>query len=263
MEVSRSGFYAWRQRPQGDPARTMLIERVKTIHAEKRGSLGSRRMARRLQREGYPVGRHQARSLMREAGVVCRQRRRHRVTTDSAHGRPVAPNRLNRHFTVEAPNQVWVADLTAIWTWEGWLYLAAILDLYDRQVVGWAMAAHMQTSLTCDALEMAVGRRRPAPGLIHHSDRGSQYAAAEYGRVLQIHGMVASMSRKGDCWDNAVMERFIGTLKSEWTADQRYATRAAAQADVTVFMDMEYNGDREHSTLGYRTPREQERAAAA
>ncbi len=241
----------------------MLIERVRAIHWRLRGSYGSRRVAKALQREGYPVGRHQARSLMREAGVECRQRRRWRCTTDSGHDRPLAPNRLQREFQVAEPNRVWVADITAIWTLEGWLYLAAVLDLHDRQLVGWAMAAHMRTELALQALEMAMGRRRPAPGLIHHSDRGSQYAATDYRNRLDQHGLLASMSRKANCWDNAVMERFFGSLKSEWTDSQRYITRTQARQDIIEYIEMHYNSGRLHSTLDYLTPREKELAAAA
>lgn len=175
LRVSRSGFYAWRQRRScRDIERECRIEAVKALHHAKRGCLGSRRMATRLQRQGYGVGGYQARSLMREAGVVCRQRRRTRTTTIADHRRPVAPNRLARRFDVAMPNRVWCADITALWTVRGWLYLAAVLDLGDRQVVGWAMADHMRTELTTKALDMALGRRRPDAGLLHHSDRGSQ-----------------------------------------------------------------------------------------
>jgi len=262
MQVSRSGYYAWRQR-EPDPDRARRVKLVRAIHEQKRGSYGSRRMARELRRRGEPVGRSQARSLMREAGVEARQRRRWRTTTDSDHGYPVAPDRLQRRFLVSEPDRFWVADITAVWTLEGWLYLAAVLDLYDRQVVGWAMAGHMRTELVLAALDMAVGRRRPAPGLIHHSDRGSQYASRAYRETLEKHGMAASMSRKGNCWDNAVMERFFGSLKSEWLADQRYRTRDQARRDIVQYIEMEYNSNRLHSTLGYITPREQQMAVAA
>ena len=264
LVVSRSGFYAWRRRQQRpDPERTRRLERVRAIHAQKRGSYGSRRMAKALQREGLAVGRYQARTLMREAGVQCRQQRRWRATTDSRHTETPAPNLLARQFHAAQPNRVWVADLTVIWTFEGWLYLAAILDLHDRQVVGWAMAEHMRTELAVQALEMALGRRRPPPGLLHHSDQGSQYAAHDYRDMLAAHDIVQSMSRKGDCWDNAVMERFFGSLKSEWTSARRYFTRAEARADVIEYIEMLYNSDRLHSTLNYITPREQEWAVVA
>jgi putative transposase len=199
MQVSRSGFYDWLRRDGSDPQRQGLRERVQAVHQRKRGSYGSRRMALALQREGFEVGRYQARSLMREAGVECRQRRRYRATTDSRHEQPVAENLLARQFEVAEPNTAWVADITALWTLEGWLYLAAVLDLHDRQVVGWAMAGHMRTELTLKALEMALGRRRPPRGLLHHSDRGSQYASREYQQALADHGLVCSMSRKGNC----------------------------------------------------------------
>ena len=262
MQVSRSGYYAWRQR-KPDPDRARRVKLVQAIHEQERGSYGSRRMARELRRRGEPVGRSQARSLMREAGVEARQRRRWRTTTDSDHGDPIAPDRLQRRFLVSEPDRFWVADITAVWTLEGWLYLAAVLDLYDRQVVGWAMAGHMRTELVLAALDMAVGRRRPAPGLIHHSDRGSQYASRAYRERLETHGMEASMSRKGNCWDNAVMERFFGSLKSEWLADQRYRTRDQARRDIVQYIEMEYNSNRLHSTLGYITPREHQMAVAA
>lgn len=263
MQVSRSGFYDWIRRDDTDPEREQLIEWVEEIHERKRGSFGSRRMALALQREGFAVGRYQARSLMRAAEVECRQRRRYRSTTDSGHGRPVAPNLLARQFEVAEPNRAWCADITAIWTLEGWLYLAAVLDLHDRQLVGWAIAGHMRTELVLEALEMAVGRRRPAPGLLHHSDQGSQYASHDYRQALERHEMVASMSRKGNCWDNAVMERFFGSLKSEWTDARRYLTLEQARRDVIHYIELEYNSDRFHSALGDLTPREMELAAAA
>lgn len=259
MAVSHSGFYDWRRR-EPEAHRVYLIERVKAIHRRKRGYCGSRQMALALQREGHRVGRCQARALMREAGTRCRQRRRFRATTDSAHSEPIAPNRLGRQFTVAHPNQVWVADITAIWTLAGWLYLAAVMDLHDRQIVGWAMAGHMRASLAHEALNMAIGRRRPQPGLMHHSDRGVQYAAQSYRQLLSAHGFVASMSRKGNCWDNAVMERFFGSLKSEWTDGQRYLTREQARRDVIEYIEMEYNSCRGHSSLADRTPREVELA---
>ena len=262
MRVSRSGYYAWRQR-EPDPDRGHRIALIKKIHAQKRGSYGSRWMARELQRRGEPVGRSQARSLMREADVEARQRRRWRATTDSDHGYPVAPDRLQRRFLVPAPNRFWVADITAVRTLEGWLYLAAVLDLYDRQVVGWAVAGHMRTELVLAALDMAVGRRQPKPGLVHHSDRGSQYASRAYRETLEKHDMEASMSRKGNCWDNAVMERFFGSLKSEWLADQRYLTREQARRDIVQYIEMEYNSNRLHSTPKYITPREQQMTVAA
>ena len=235
---------------------------VRALQRQRRGALGSRQMLWQLRRRGHPVGRHQTRRLMREAGAACRQRRRFRATTDSNHGQPVAANLLDRGLDVSEPNTAWCADITAIWTLQGWLHLAAVLDLADRQVVGWAMAEHMRGELVEQALEMAIGRRRPPPGLLHHSDRGSQYASGDYRELLATHSLRASMSRKGNCWDNAVMERFFGTLKSEWCDPQRYPSPEDARRDIIVFIEMVYNSDRGHSTLGDLTPRERVQAVA-
>ncbi len=260
LHASRSGYYDWARM---NPGRELQIEAVKALHQAKRGRLGSRRMARELRRQGHEVGRYRARSLMQAAGVVCQQRRRFKATTDSRHAHAIAPNLLQRNFEVSAPNTAWVADITAIWTFSGWVYLAAVLDLYDRQIVGWSVAGHMRTELAVDALQMAIERRRPAPGLVHHSDRGSQYASDAYREALGAAGMVPSMSRKGDCWDNAVMERFFGTLKSEWTDARRYLTREEAIADVAHFIEWEYNAARGHTSLDDLAPMEMEWAAAA
>lgn len=205
---------------------------------------------------------------MREAGVVCRQQHRWRAITESDHGDPVAPDRLQRPFQVAEPDQVWVADITAVWTLEGWLYLAAVLDWFDRRMVGWALADHLRTELPLSALEMTLGRRQPSDGLIHHSDRGSQYAAQRYRETLEHHGLLASMSRKGNCWNNAVMKRFFGSLKSErsaarWLSGQRYLTQQQAREDIVYYIEMEYNSNRLHSTLGYLTPQEKQLAVAA
>jgi len=259
MQASTSGFYAWRQRSTGvDVQRLGLQREVKQLQKAKRNRLGSRLMSKELKRKGFDVGRYLARHLMLEANAPALQRKQFRATTDSNHAFPVAPNIVNREFNVAVPNRVWVADITVIWTLEGWLYLAAIMDLFDRQVVGWAMADHMRTELTLDALRMAVGRRQPPIGLIHHSDRGSQYASNDYRAALEELEFTASMSRKGNCWDNAVMERFFGSLKSEWCNSQAYSTRSSARQDVVKYIEMEYNSDRLHSTLGYITPREME-----
>ena len=263
LEVSRSGYYDWWRRGRIDLTRSMQQEAVKQLHRTKRGRLGSRRMARELRKLGHDVGRYRARTLMREAGVECRQRRRYKVTTDSRDGQWIAPNRLQRDFDVDTPNTAWVADITAVWTFGGWVYLAAVLDLHDRQIVGWSAAGHMRVELTLDALRMAIGRRRPAAGLIHHSDRGSQYASTAYRHALSAAGMVASMSRKGDCWDNAVMERFFGTLKTEWTDARRYRTRTEAIDDIAHFIEWEYNAARGHTSLDDLTPMEKELATAA
>ena len=236
-----------------------LLARVKEIAAETRQSYGSRRMAKALQEEGFAVGRAKARRLMKEAGVtVKRPKRRGPVTTDSRHGYEVAPNLLARQFDVDKPDQAWVGDITYIWTDEGWLYLSTLLDLYSRKVVGWAMSSRIDKILATDALEMAIGRRRPSVGLIHHTDRGSQYASHVYRDMLGAHGMVCSMSGKGECLDNAVAERFFGSLKREWTSHRDYATRQEARDDIIEYIEMFYNSKRKHSYLGYLSPNEYE-----
>ena len=265
LGVSRSGFYQWLQRDGADdPVHAELLWHVRSVDQQLRNRAGSRRMAHELRKRNFAMGRHRARSLMREAGIECQQRRRRRIcsTTDSQHRWTVAPNVLRRQFQVEALNDVWVADITALWTFEGWLYLAAIMDLHDHQIIGYAMDDSMPVGLTLNALEMAVRHRRPEPGLIHHSDQGSQYAATAYRGRMDALGFVPSMSRKGNCWDNAVMERFFGSLKSEWTDARVYATREAARLDVVEYIEMQYNSVRPHMTLGHLTPREWEKTAA-
>lgn len=257
MQLNRSGYYRYIQRVEahsGSVSDARMEVAVKALHEQSQGSYGSRRMAKALQAQGYAVGRYKARRLMREAGVTCRQRRRYRVTTRADASLPVADNTLNRQFQVATPNQAWVADITFLWTVEGWLYLAAVLDLYSRKVVGWSMAAHMCTVLVSNALCMALGRRQPERGLLHHSDRGCQYASLNYREQLHQQGIVMSMSRQGNCWDNAVMERFFGSLKSERTEGKIYLTREQAKADVVDYIEMFYNSQRLHSTLGYVSP---------
>jgi len=217
-------------------------------------------MAKALQALGYPVGRHQARSLMREAGVWVRYRRRYRVTTNSNHRHPVFANRLERDFVASAANRVWAGDISYVWAHEGWLYLAVVIDLYSRKVVGWSMGKRLTSTLVCDALQMALWNRRPSRGqLIHHSDRGVQYASNAFRRLLKDHGVEGSMSRKGDCWDNAVVESFFGSLKSERVFWRSYQTREEARADIVDYITMFYNSHRLHSYLGYQSPDQFER----
>lgn len=256
LQVNRSGYYRFlkkRIRATFSEEEKILTE-VKALHKQSARSYGSRRIAKGLQAKGYKIGRYRVRSLMRKAQIECKQRRRFRITTQSNLILPVAENVLNREFTVTTPNNVWVADITYLWTNEGWIYLSAVLDLFSRRVVGWSLADHMKESLVHDALVMAIGRRKPSDKLMHHSDRGCQYASNDYQKLLKHHGITISMSRKGNCWDNAVMERFFGSLKSERTDNKVYLTRAQAKADVIDYIEMFYNSQRLHSTLGYRSP---------
>jgi transposase InsO family protein len=262
LGVSRSGFYDYlrRQSRDPDPEHEEKLELVKQIAEASNYTYGSRRMAKALQALGYRVGRHQARSLMREAGVWVRYRRRYRVTTNSNHRKAVFENRLERNFEVEAPDHVYAGDITYVWTQQGWLYLAVVIDLYSRKVVGWSMGRRLSATLVCEALQMALWRRRPPKGqLIHHSDRGVQYASEAFGKLLKTHGIAGSMSRKGDCWDNAVVESFFGTLKSELVHWRSYQSREEARADIVEYITMFYNCRRLHSYLDYQSPDQFER----
>lgn len=258
MEVSRSRYYQFESRNKVplSPFKALLIHEMKTIAAVAKNSYGSRRMSKKLKSKGYSIGRHAARTLMQAAGVRCKQRRRFRVTTDSSHSLIIAENKLARQFNVSAPNKVWVADITYLWTLAGWIYVAGVLDLFSKRIVGWAIADHMRSELIESAMEMALGRRRPLASLMHHSDRGVQYACGSYQSLLEKNGIVVSMSRKGNCWDNAVMERFWGSLKSERTDNETYLTKESAKNDVIDYIEMFYNSERLHSALGYVSPNE-------
>jgi len=262
MEVSRSGFYDYLHRLNttrpDDAYQNALNARIKAIFKESRGSYGSRRVLKKLQSEGYQLGRYKVRRLMRDLGLRTKRPRRYKVTTDSRHIYPVAANVLNRNFDVAKANQVWACDITYVWTLEGWLYLAVVMDLFSRQIVGWAMDKRIRNKLTVDALAMAYGRRKPSNGLLHHSDRGSQYACYQYQQRLKQYEMMVSMSRKGNCWDNAPIERFFGSLKSERLASCRFATRKAAENEILDYI-IYYNFARLHSTLGYRSPMQYEK----
>ena len=266
LEVSRSGYddYTKTQTMVASTDDLELLTRIKAIHAETRQCYGSRRMAKALQDEGYQVGHHKVRRLMKDAGVSVRRRTpRKPQTTDSRHGYGVAPNVLNREFDVAQPNEAWVGDITYLWTQEGWLYLAVLLDLYSRKVVGWSLSSQIDSELVKGALEMAVGTRRPEARLLHHTDRGSQYASHVYRDLLGEHEMICSMSRKGECLDNAVAERFFGSLKRERTSHQYYETRQEARDDVIDYIEMFYNSTRKHSYLGYVSPNEYEKMPCA
>ena len=263
LQVSSSGYYRFVQhgggRAQPDPT---LMGQVMSIHRASRGTYGSRRICAALQQAGCPVGRYRTRTLMRQAKLQSQRARRRPQTTDSRHGSPIAPNVLNRQFAVTAPNRVWGSDITALWTLQGWLYIAIVVDLFSRKVVGWACAASMATCLVTQALQMAIGQRHPKPGLLHHSDRGSQYASSEYQRQLRAAQMVCSMSRKGNCYDNAVVERVFRSLKEEGFSDQPPETRTHATLSVIDYLVMFYNSQRLHSTLGYQSPNTFEAQAA-
>ena len=257
LGVSISGYRAWKDggRPQRkrltDP---QLLALIRAIHAELKGAYGSPRMVRELRGRGFPASKDRVERLMRENGIRARHKRRYKATTDSKHSLPVAPNVLEREFAPPAPNRVWAADLTYVWTEQGWLYLAVVLDLFNREVVGWSIKPRMTADIVVDALAMAWFRRRPAPGLIHHSDRGSQYASAVFRDKLAEFGMIGSMSRKGNCWDNAPTESFFNSLKNERVHGARYPTHDAARVDLFDYIEVFYNRSRRHSTLGYQSP---------
>lgn len=258
LKVSAAGFYAWCERPESRRAQAnrALLAEIQLIHAQSRRTYGSPSIFDALKKRGRRVGEKRVARLMRDAGIRAKTVKKWRATTDSAHRLPVAANALDRQFAVTAPNRVWAGDITYLWTDTGWLYLAVVLDLYSRAVIGWAMGPRLTADLARDALTMALWRRKPKPGLLHHSDRGVQYASLDYQRTLNDAGIRCSMSRKGNCWDNAVVESFFGTLKKELIHDQRYATRDAATQDVFEWIEVFYNRQRRHSTLGYRSPAE-------
>ena len=259
LQVTKSAYYDWKQRGATvvSAEAFVLCSRMKALFTQSRDSLGSRGMVRHLRQTGYVIGRYRVRRLMKRLGLVVKIKRKYRVTTQSQHDLPVAGNVLNRQFNPGQPNHAWVADITYVWTVQGWLYLAVVMDLYSRRIVGWCMDRTMTQALAIRALMMAINLRQPKAGLIHHSDRGSQYASEAYQTLLKQHGIRPSMSRKGNCWDNAVMERFFKSYKEEWIGDQVYYTREAAIRDMQEYMKY-YDNVRLQSTLGYRTPMEYE-----
>lgn len=257
LEVSRSGLYAWRRRARPAPRvkRDLVLRaRISTIHAQSRGTYGSPRVHAQLRSDDVQIGRARVERLMREERLRGKVRRRFRRTTDSEHVFPIAPNTLERRFDVQGPDRVWAGDITYIPLAAGFTYLAVVVDLFSRRVVGWAMAEHLQTSLVLEALDAALGAREPAPNMLHHSDRGCQYASARYRKKLARLGIQASMSRRGDCYDNAVVESFFGTLKQELVCDARWTTHAEARAAIHDYIEVFYNRRRLHSSLGYRSP---------
>ena len=259
LEVSPSGYYDWQKRltcpgPRARENQTLAKE-IGQIHAQSRHTYGSPRLVEALRKKGRRHGRNRVARLMKEEGLCGRQKRRHRIrTTDSNHDQPIAPNRLAQAPKATAPNQVWVADITFIETKEGWLYLAAILDLYSRKIVGWAMSDHIDTALVLKALAMALLHRNPPARLLAHSDRGVQYASGDYRRALALAGLVASMSRKGNCYDNATMESFWSTLKLELVYRRTFATRSQARNEIFDYIETFYNRQRIHSALNFYSP---------
>ncbi|WP_187152974.1 IS3 family transposase [Acaryochloris marina] len=257
LKLSRSGYYAWMKR-QPSPRHqenAILSERIQQIHDESRQTYGSPRIHASLIARGFRASRQRVVRLMAQLGICAQAKRPFKVTTDSEHDGPIAPNILDRTFTTEEPDQAWVADITYIRTHEGWLYLAVIIDLFSRRVVGWSMAEHMRTPLVLNALKAALGQRIPAQtGLIFHSDRGSQYASGDYQQALLKRGITCSMSRRANCWDNAVAESFFGTLKTELIYPTTFANRAMAKTVIAEWIEVFYNRQRLHSTIGYCTP---------
>lgn len=257
LEVSSSGFYAWLGRGDSDRAieDRRLTALIQGIFAESRSIYGVPRVHETLQQRGQRCSRKRVARLMQLAGLRSKTKRKFRVkTTDSKHGHPIAPDRLGQDFSASAANQVWVSDITYIPTDEGWLYLASTMDLFSRRIVGWSMASTMHATIVTDALQMAIDQRAPAAGLIHHSDRGVQYASAEFRALLASNGFIASMSRKGNCYDNAAKESFFHTLKTELVNHEHYRTREEARASVFDYVEAFYNRQRIHSTLGYLSP---------
>jgi len=256
LRVSKSGYFAWLTRPESPRKRAnrALLVQIRAAHTRSRKTYGRRRVHAQLQREGVSGSPNRVGRLMSAEGLCGLRRCRFKATTNSRHGFPVAPNLLARNFTAAAPDQVWVSDITYLACEEGWEYLATVMDLHSRRIVGWAMQSTLERSLTLRALEMAISQRRPDPGLIHHSDRGVQYACGDYQTALQKQGIVPSMSRKGDCWDNAPKESFFGTLKCELGLHGLRPPREQAHRKVFEYIEVFYNRQRLHSSLGYQTP---------
>jgi len=260
LGVSRTGYTQWRSRPPSARSRAnaQLDAQVASMHAQSGRSYGRARLVKALGAQGMPVGPERVRKSLKRQGLHPVYKRPYRVTTDSDHRKPVAPNVLNRGFDGWQPNQAWVGDVTYIATDEGWLYLACVMDLASRRIVGWSMSDRIKAGLVCEALKSAYWRRKPAAGLIMHSDRGSQYASADHRALLKDYRMIQSMSRKANCWDNSPMESFFKTLKVERIYQVRYTTRAQARLDIVNWIEGFYNGQRLHSSIGYQAPVQRE-----
>lgn len=257
LAVSRAGYYAWSKRPPSARARRReeLAEKIQAVHEQNRKVYGSPRVCRALVAQGERVCENTVADIMHERQIRAKSKKKFvPATTDSRHQQPVADNLLDRQFDADLPDRKWAADITYIRTGQGWLYLAGVIDLCSRKIVGWSMADHMETQLVSDALKMAIARRRPGQGLLHHSDRGVQYASDDYTHLLLSQGMQMSMSGKGDCWDNAAMESFWATLKTELVHHEQYATHEQARASIFEYIEVFYNRQRLHSSLGYQSP---------
>jgi len=262
LGVSRSGFYNWKKRVGKRSTNDLtLLRAIEDIHTASRKTYGSPRIFSQLKALGHKTSKSKVERLMRENGIRSKMKKKFKATTNSKHDHPVAKNILNREFSPKAPNMVWAGDITYIWTGEGWLYLAVILDLFSRQVVGWSMSERMTKELALKALRMAFTKRRPAKGLIHHTDRGSQYACGAYRKLLNQIGAICSMSRKGNCWDNAVSESFFHSLKTEMIFFEEFETRAEATSKVFEWIEVFYNRQRIHSSIGNKTPEQFEKLA--
>ena len=259
LGVSRTGYYDWidREPSKREHEDFELVKEIKAIHASSRGTYGSPRIHRKLRRE-RPISRRRVARLMRENGLKGARPKRFRKTTDSSHGKRCAPNLLDRDFSANRKNRKWAGDITYVWTNGGWLYLAVLIDLHSRRVVGWSLAKHLGAELVTSALRMALGRRRPPAGLLHHSDRGGQYLSDEYLALLKSIDAKRSMSRAGDCWDNGVVESFFATLKKELIHRYRWLSREDASEAITEYIEVFYNNHRLHSSLGYLSPSEYE-----
>jgi putative transposase len=257
LEVSRSGYYAWLRRPVSPRVtrREELAVKIRAVHEDNRCVYGSPRVYQMLKAQGQRVCENTVATIMKERQIRAKSKKKYVPrTTDSRHRQPVADNVLDRQFAASMPNEKWAVDITYVPTDQGWLYVAGVMDLCSRRIVGWSMADHMKTELVSDALTMAIARRRPGQGLLHHSDRGVQYASDDYTNMLKMHGMTMSMSGKGDCWDNAVKESFWATLKTELVNHEHYATQEQARASIFEYIEVFYNRKRLHSSLGYQSP---------
>ena len=256
LHIGRSSYYAWKRRRTSvrDKQNESLVFQINLIHGKSRKTYGSPRITAQLRASGIRCGKNRIARLMRENGIMAKTKRRFKITTDSKHNLPIAENLLGQDFTADAPNKTWTGDITYVWTRQGWMYLAVVLDLFNREIVGWSMRKRITKDIVTKALAMAIQRKRPQAGLIFHSDRGSQYASNEFRKLLEEHHFVQSMSGKGNCYDNAVTESFFHTLKTELVYFERYKTRSEARQGIFEYIEIFYNRVRRHSYLGYVSP---------